>query len=92
MKLTPISKVEALRDDAVCSDIPDINAEELKRMRKALGESQKEFGLRYGISASTIASWEARRTMSGPAKVLLRQERRRLDDLIKHQERMSEMR
>jgi len=53
------------------------------RLREALGESQAEFGRRFGVDQSTVSRWEDRyesgKGLKGPIAILLKQlERERL--------------
>ena len=51
----------------------EINAPEIKMVRKVLNVSQSEFAMMIGVSVRTLQNWEqGRRKPEGPAKALLR--------------------
>jgi putative transcriptional regulator len=51
----------------------EIDAPEIKMVRKSLNVSQSEFALMIGVSVRTLQNWEqGRRKPEGPAKALLR--------------------
>ncbi len=55
------------------SRIFEIDAPEIKMVRKALSVSQSEFAMMIGVSVRTLQNWEqGRRKPEGPAKALLR--------------------
>ena len=55
------------------SRIFEINAPEIKMVRKALSVSQSEFAIMTGVSVRTLQNWEqGGRKPEGPAKALLR--------------------
>ncbi|MGM0654530.1 MAG: NadS family protein [Thermodesulfobacteriota bacterium] len=55
------------------SRIFEIEAPEIKMVRKALNVSQSEFAMMIGVSVRTLQNWEqGRRQPDGPAKALLR--------------------
>ncbi len=47
--------------------------EDVRAIRRRLGQSQVEFALLIGVSPATLRNWEqGRRTPDGPARALLR--------------------
>jgi putative transcriptional regulator len=55
------------------SRIFEIDAPEIKMVRKSLNVSQSEFAMMIGVSLRTLQNWEqGRRKPEGPAKALLR--------------------
>ena len=55
------------------SRIFEIDAPEIKMVRKTLNVSQSEFAMMIGVSVRTLQNWEqGRRKPEGPAKALLR--------------------
>jgi len=55
------------------SRIFEIDAPEIKMVRKTLSVSQSEFAMMIGVSVRTLQNWEqGRRKPEGPAKALLR--------------------
>lgn len=51
----------------------EIDAPEIKMVRKTLSVSQSEFAMMIGVSVRTLQNWEqGRRKPEGPAKALLR--------------------
>ena len=51
----------------------EIEAPEIKMVRKTLSVSQSEFAMMIGVSVRTLQNWEqGRRKPEGPAKALLR--------------------
>ena len=55
------------------SRIFEIDAPEIKMVRKSLSVSQSEFAMMIGVSVRTLQNWEqGRRKPEGPAKALLR--------------------
>lgn len=55
------------------SRVFEMNAPEIKKVRKLLHVSQREFALMIGVSVRTLQNWEqGRRKPEGPAKALLR--------------------
>ena len=45
---------------------------DLKSLRERVGESQAEFGLRFGVDQSTIHRWETRGAPKrGPARIVI---------------------
>ena len=54
------------------SRIFEIEAPEIKMVRKTLSVSQSEFAMMIGVSVRTLQNWEqGRRKPEGPAKALL---------------------
>jgi putative transcriptional regulator len=54
------------------SRIFEIDAPEIKMIRKSLNFSQSEFAMMIGVSVRTLQNWEqSRRKPEGPAKALL---------------------
>jgi putative transcriptional regulator len=54
------------------SRIFDIDAPDIKMVRKSLNVSQTEFAMMIGVSVRTLQNWEqGRRKPEGPAKALL---------------------
>jgi putative transcriptional regulator len=54
------------------SRIFEIDAPEIKMIRKSLNVSQSEFAMMIGVSVRTLQNWEqGRRKPEGPAKALL---------------------
>jgi len=50
----------------------EIDAPEIKMIRKSLNVSQSEFAMMIGVSVRTLQNWEqGRRKPEGPAKALL---------------------
>jgi len=50
----------------------EIKPPEIKRIRKKLNASQRDFALMIGVSTRTLQNWEqGRRSPHGPARVLL---------------------
>ena len=55
------------------SRVFNIDAPNIKLVRKSLNASQREFALMIGVSVRTLQGWEqGRREPDGPAKALLR--------------------
>ena len=55
------------------SRVFEIDAPEIKMVRKSLSVSQVDFAMMIGVSVRTLQNWEqGRRKPEGPAKALLR--------------------
>lgn len=55
------------------SRVTEFAPENVKAIRRSLGQSQTEFALMIGVSVSTLQNWEqGRRMPEGPARALLR--------------------
>ncbi|MCG8563746.1 MAG: helix-turn-helix domain-containing protein [Desulfobacterales bacterium] len=55
------------------SRVFEIDAPEIKMVRKSLSVSQADFAMMIGVSVRTLQNWEqGRRKPEGPAKALLR--------------------
>jgi len=53
--------------------VTELQAEDVRAIRRKLAKSQEEFALMIGVSVATLQNWEqGRRHPEGPARALLR--------------------
>ena len=65
-------KLEARTKKMSIEPVPEMQAEDIKAIRKNVGMTQVLFAALMGVSAKTVEAWEAgRNTPEGPARRML---------------------
>lgn len=71
MNDSPLGEIPEPRPDLI-SVSPALTGSDLKRIRKELRMTQKEFAEYLGIPQGTVATWERRGTLTAPGAFIVR--------------------